>query len=135
MAKKKSEKTAKKQEASPVLAALQKASKGLSYTSETDAPLEPFVWDDSGALTKKHLLELAGAPAGTSVEEETLDDFLHAVPPEDKDKFDKLAAVLKEQMSDIKVFKVGDEAEKQAYIVGKTSDGKWAGLKTTVVET
>jgi hypothetical protein len=37
-------------------------------------------------------------------------------------------------LSGIKVYKIGDEAEKQAY-VGKTSDGQWAGLKTTVVET
>jgi hypothetical protein len=34
-----------------------------------------------------------------AVEEETLDDFLHAVPPEGKTKFDKLAAVLREHMS------------------------------------
>ncbi len=27
------------------------------------------------------------------------------------------------------------EAEKQVYLVAKTTDGKWAGLKTTVVET
>src|SRR5262249_6332231 len=47
----------------------------------------------------------------------------------------RLAAVLKEQLSGIKVFKVGDEAERDAYVVGKTADGKWAGLKTTVVET
>jgi hypothetical protein len=40
-----------------------------------------------------------------------------------------------EQLSAIKVYKVGDEAEKQAFVVGKTPDGKWAGLKTTVVET
>jgi hypothetical protein len=33
------------------------------------------------------------------------------------------------------VYKVGDEPEKQVYIVGRTSDGRWAGLKTTVVET
>jgi hypothetical protein len=69
------------------------------------------------------------------MEEETLEDFLHAVPPEDKPKFDRRAAVLREQLTGIKVFKVGDEAEKQAFVVGKTSDGKWAGLKTTVVET
>src|SRR5262249_60693266 len=37
-------------------------------------------------------------------------DFLHAVPPEDKAKFDRLAAVLREQLSGIKVYKVGDEA-------------------------
>jgi hypothetical protein len=35
----------------------------------------------------------------------------------------------------VKLFKVGDEAEKQAFVVGKTSDGQWAGLKTRVVET
>jgi hypothetical protein len=57
------------------------------------------------------------------------------VPLEDKAKFDKLAAVLREQLSGIKVFKVGDEAEKAAFVVGKTTNGKWAGLKTTVVET
>jgi hypothetical protein len=39
------------------------------------------------------------------------------------------------QPSDIKVYRVGDEAEKEVYILGKTKDGRWAGLKTTVVET
>jgi len=31
--------------------------------------------------------------------------------------------------------KVGDKTEKRAYLVGKPSDGTWAGLKITVVET
>ena len=35
----------------------------------------------------------------------------------------------------MKVNKVGDEPEKVTYIVGKTADGKWAGLKASVVET
>jgi hypothetical protein len=39
------------------------------------------------------------------------------------------------KLSDIKVYKIGDEPEKPVYIVGKTADGRWAGLKTTVVET
>jgi len=43
--------------------------------------------------------------------------------------------VLQEQLSGVKVYKVADEAEKQAYIIGKISEEKWAGLKTTVVET
>jgi hypothetical protein len=38
-------------------------------------------------------------------------------------------------LSRIKVSKIDDEAEKQAFVVGKTTDGKWAGLKTTAVET
>jgi hypothetical protein len=47
----------------------------------------------------------------------------------------KLATVLREQLAGIKVYKPGDEAEKTAFVGGKTSDGKWAGLRTTVVET
>jgi hypothetical protein len=39
------------------------------------------------------------------------------------------------QRESSKVYKVGDEAEREVYIVGKTKDGRWAGLKTTVVET
>lgn len=119
----------------PTLFALKQAASGLRYTSETDAPLEAFLWQDGAALTEKHLLELAGAEAGTPVEEETLDDFFYAVPPEDKPQFDELTAVLQEQLSDIKVYKIGEEPEKQALIVGKTAEGNWAGLRTTVVET
>jgi len=32
--------------------------------------------------------------------------------------------VLEVQLTGVKVYKVGDEAEKAAYIVGKTTDGK-----------
>jgi hypothetical protein len=35
----------------------------------------------------------------------------------------------------VKAYKVGEEAEKTAYVVGKTADGKLAGVKTTVVQT
>jgi hypothetical protein len=74
-------------------------------------------------------------PKRAAVEETTLDDLLSTVSEEDKDKFDKLAAAVKEQLSGVKVYKVGDDPERQVYVVGKTSDGKWAGLKTKVVET
>ncbi|HYT90988.1 MAG TPA: nuclease A inhibitor family protein [Gemmataceae bacterium] len=46
-----------------------------------------------------------------------------------------MAKVLQEQLSDIKVYKLGEEAEKAVYIVGKTKGGQWARLKTSVVET
>ncbi|HKB39647.1 MAG TPA: nuclease A inhibitor family protein [Gemmataceae bacterium] len=63
------------------------------------------------------------------------DAHAHAVPEEGSEQYQKLAKVLEVQLTGVKVYKVGDEAEKAAYIVGKTTDGKWAGLKTTVVET
>ena len=74
------------------------------------------------------------AAEGAAIEETTLDDLLATVPEEDRPQFDKLAAAIK-QLSGVKVYKVGDDPEKQVYVVGKTSDGRWAGLKTTVVET
>ncbi len=119
----------------PVRDALQKASKGLLFVSETEAELEPFLWKDGGELTRDLLLERAGAAEGTPVEETGLDRFFRAVPGEDQAKFQKLTKVLREQLSGVKVYKLGGEAERQVYIVGRTPDGQWAGLKTTVVET
>jgi Nuclease A inhibitor-like protein len=116
--------------------ALAKASKGLLFPSETDAPLEPFLWENAGdKLAKDKVRQLAGAAKGASVEETTLDDLFATIPEEDRPQFDKLAAAIKQQLSGVKVYKVGDEPEKQVYVVGKTRDGQWAGLKTTVVET
>jgi hypothetical protein len=118
-----------------VLDGLRQASKGLRYTSETDAPFSVFAWPGGDKLTQARLLQLAGAESGTAVEEDSLDNFFAAVPPEDATRFRALRQTLEGQLSGIKVYKVGDEAEKDAYVVGRTQDGRWAGLKTTVVET
>ena len=71
----------------------------------------------------------------TGVEAETLEDFFRVVPKEDRPKFDKLAKLLQAQLSGLTVYKVGDEAERDVYLVGKMKAGRWAGLKTSVVET
>jgi hypothetical protein len=118
-----------------VLDALARESKGLRYISETDAGFEPFAWKDGDSLTEGRLLQLAGEEPGTAVEPTSLDDFFRAVPAEDRASFQKLAEALRAQLSGVKVYKVGDEAERRVYIVGKARDGRWAGLKTTVVET
>jgi hypothetical protein len=116
--------------------ALAKASQGLLFPSETDAPLEPFRWANAGhKLTKDKVRQFAGAPKGAAVEETTLDDLLASVPAEDRPPFDQLAATIQAQLSGVKVYKVGHDPAKQVYVVGKTADGQWAGLKTTVVET
>jgi hypothetical protein len=94
------------------------------------------LWDKAGdKLTQDQVVTLAGGNEGTSVEEDTLDGFFQTVPSADKAKFQKLAEAIKQKLSGVKVYKVGDEAERDVYIVGKTADGKWAGLKTSVVET
>jgi histidine triad (HIT) family protein len=118
-----------------VLDALNAASKGLMFPSESEAPLEPFAWAGTDKLTKAQVVKLARAEAGTAAEQTTLADLLRTVPKEDQPQFQALQKVLTEQLSGVTVYKVGDEAEKEVYIVGKTTDGRWAGLKTTVVET
>lgn len=116
----------------PLLAILQKACKGLLFISETEAELTPFVWD--AEPTPEQLLKQAGAAKGTPIETMELPAFFRAVSKEDKPKFDALTKVLKENLSGIKVYKVG-EVNLKVYIVGKTKDGKWAGVQTEVVET
>jgi hypothetical protein len=118
-----------------VLEALTKASKGLLFPSETDAELEPFAWKDGDKLTAERLLRLADEKSGTAVEQTTLADLFVTVPKEDRAQFDALRKALESQLSGVTVYRVGAEAEKTVYIVGKTQDDRWAGLKTTVVET
>jgi len=119
----------------PIIDALAQAVQGLLYISESEAELTPFLWQEAGDLSEERLLKLAGAAAGTAVESEALANFFRTVSQEDKPKFDKLAKVLNEQLAQIKVYKIGDEAEKDVFIVGKTRDGQWAGVKTSAVET
>jgi histidine triad (HIT) family protein len=119
----------------PAVAALAKASRGLVFPSETDALFVPFQWRDGDKLSDAHLLDLAGEEPGTPVASMALADFLRVIPPQDKAAFDALQKALGEQLTGVKVYKVGGDPEKTAYIVGKTPGGLWAGLRTTVVET
>ena len=119
----------------PLLGLLKKASTGLLFRSETEAELEPFVWEDGdGELTTDQLLERTDYLPETPVETMELAGFFRAVSKAYKPEFDALAKLLSEHLSDIKVYKIG-EVEKEVYIVGKTDDGKLAGVKTEVVET
>src|SRR5215470_13335833 len=91
---------------------LRKASKGLMMPSESEAPFQAFQIDD-GEATPDRLRKLAGAPKGAAVEEDTLDNLFGTVPNEDRAKFQKLRQALAGVLSGIKVYKVGDEAERE----------------------
>jgi hypothetical protein len=119
----------------PVLESLAKASEGLLFPSETEAELEPFLWEAAAAPTSERLRTQAGAAADAVVVKTTLADLFRTVPSEDRRKFQALQVTLEAQLSAIQVYKVGDAPEKTVWIVGETVDGRWAGLKTSVVET
>jgi hypothetical protein len=130
---------------SSILGALKKASLGLLFPSETDAPFEAFSWEgEQGKPDKARVLELAGLPASTPVRTKSLDAFFKDATEEqdwhdeeekaEVQRFRQLVRTLKETLADVKVFLVGKRSEKDAYIVGK-ADAGWAGLKTKVVQT
>src|SRR4051812_8309077 len=108
------------------LAALRKASDGLVYRSESDAPFTPFSWGKAdGDLTPDKVARLAHAPAGAPVEEQTLADFFKHLTEEgadDADKYRKLQQTVGRQLTGVHVFRVG-RVEIDVYIVGRTADG------------
>ena len=121
-----------------VLTVLAEASAGLLYPSETDAPFEPFSWGRAeGDLTPQKAARVAGASAAAAVEEQSVGDFfryLTAEGAENAERFRRLQQVVGEQLSGARVFRIG-RVKIDVYLVGRTQDGEWAGLKTQSVET
>jgi len=130
--------------ATSVTETLRRASEGLLYISEQDAPFEAFAWRDKGDLTNEKLLALGKHPAGTSVREMAFDEFFADLVKEEDwheeeekatvAKYRDLVKVLKAQLTDLKVFRVGAR-DVTIYVVGRTPAGTWAGVKTAAVET
>lgn len=123
---------------------LQKASEGLLFPSETDAPFEVVSWPAQAELTPTKLLQLTGHPPDAPVEQQTVDDFF-AVATAEEDwhdlderetakRFQNLVGILKQNLSQLQVYRVGS-TDIDAYIVGVTDGGDWTGLSAKLVET
>lgn len=136
---------------SPTVAALRQrlehAASGLLYTSEGDFPFEFFSVPSSsgdGVLTTARFAALLRLPAGTPVEERTLDAFLaphiERVDPRDarsqalRPRYEQLKRVLLDALRGVRVFRVGS-VELRCYIVGVDDEGNLTGLATTAIET
>lgn len=120
----------------PVLTDLQAAVEGLLFPSETDAPLEAFAWAAPGGGLPDETAVRAAAKVDkkTVVERVTLPELARTIPSESRGEFAPLFAVLAHHLSGTAVFKVGTITI-DVYIVGRTADGQFAGVKTKVVET
>jgi hypothetical protein len=123
---------------------LKQASNGLLYLSESDAPFEVIHWPAQGELTSPKLLQLTGHPPDAPVELRTVDDFFAIATVEEDwhdqderetvERFHNLVSILKQNLSQLQVYRVGS-IDIDAYIVGVTDGGEWAGLSTKLVET
>ena len=123
---------------------LKQASKGLFFLSETDAPFEVIHWSAQGELTPAKLLQLTNQPPDAPLKMLAVDDFFASATQEEDwhdqeeretvQKFQNLVSVLKQNLSQLQVFRVGN-TNINAYIVGVTPGGELAGLSTKLVET
>jgi hypothetical protein len=134
------------QEGDAVLARLKEASKGLTFQSEADYPVEPFLIGESpaGPITPALLLKAMGHKSSTPVKTEELrrffepatleQDWHNDTERETVRRFQNLVKVLTENLDAVQVFKLG-KTESDVYVVGRTRSGDLAGVKTRVVET
>ena len=131
-----------------LLKQLQQEAKGLVYTSESDAPIQAFVWPkaDFGAatLTPEAVQHYKKLSVGQKATEAKLTEFFAPMTTAqswygDEEKatlqqFQKLVQTLQVNLTDLHVYIYGD-TKKDVYVVGKTASGDFAGVHTKVVET
>ncbi|MEA5605529.1 nuclease A inhibitor family protein [Nostoc sp. UHCC 0252] len=125
---------------------LKQASDGLLMMSESEYPFEAFLWSNQAQepMTTQKLLQLTGHSLETSIEEVELDYFFRncaeekewhdEIQKQNVSKFKSLVKILKDHLTDIKVYRIGT-INLDIYIVGKTPSTDLAGISTKVVET
>ncbi len=114
--------------------------------SESEYPFEVFFWqsEDNKKDIKPELILQKTAHQDTPVEFIDIDSFF-AIATTEQDwhssedretakKYQNLVKVIKENLSDLKVARVG-EIEIDVYIIGKTPSSDFAGLSTKAIET
>lgn len=121
------------------------ASEGLLFMSETDAPITPFVWEESTPFSIAALRETKGYDASTPITRLDVDEFFGSATrtfdwhgPEERERvrrFEVLLATLKSCLSDLAAYKVGASGAIDVFVIGKAEDGTFAGVSTQVVET
>ena len=128
-----------------ILTALARAVEGLWFMSESDYPFETVRLDMTDEPGPESLRELAGAEGNVSVEMRQVEEFFREgaavrVTGEGPNKtagpasFADVVRVLKENLADIRVYRVG-EINIPVYVIGRSGSGTWMGLQTRVVET
>ncbi|MGH9949040.1 MAG: nuclease A inhibitor family protein [Pyrinomonadaceae bacterium] len=123
---------------------LERVCQDLVYISETDAPVAPVFGKRNESLFATPMPEAAGAKPKNPLVVADADDFFKRLTTEkewfgSRQKknargFSKLEKILKKELRDLKVFRVGN-INIDIYVLGIDKDGKVVGVKTRAVET
>jgi hypothetical protein len=120
---------------------LEQAADGLLMMSESDYPFEYFATDDT-EINEALLLKLAGKPQGTLIEKTTIEQLFRnmadpnspSVKPETSARFREFMESLKNELTDITVYRVG-EIQVHVFIIGINLQGTVSGMRTLLIET
>lgn len=127
----------------PTLTLLKKATKGLLFMSEKDAPLKAILVG-AERVDRANVASLVGAPADAAVETAEFDPTFAPFAQVEKwhgederayvKKFKHFLEVVRENLSEVKVYKIGERIRK-IVVAGKASDGTWLAVTTESLET
>lgn len=136
-----------------VLKALRTAAKGLLFPSESDKPIKAFLWKSDGdsakSIDEATVRAAIQAPADAEITTQSVEKFFEPVVaeedwhgPDEKavmQRFRALVEALQKHLTGLTVFRVagsgGDTSAIDAYVVGRTASGEWAGVSTQLIET
>ena len=123
---------------------LEELTKELYYTSETDEKIVPYFGEKVELLTTEEVLKANSSPSNTQVIETDVTELFEGLTAiqdwygeEEKataEKFAELAEVLKSNLRELKLYKVG-KIEVDIYIIGLNDENYIEGVKTKAVET
>lgn len=131
-------------QANPFVEKVKELSAGLYYISETDAEILPFEGTKAEAVTKEEILSQTKNTPDVFVEERdfaeifarltAIQDWFGDEEKEIAAKFSALRDLLKNNLKDLKVFKVG-KINLDIYVIGLDTEGVLTGVQTKAVET
>ena len=123
---------------------LKEACAGVTYLSETDADVEPFLGGKVEVLNTQSFLETIGVSKKEPVEVtgarqlfervSKIQEWHTASQKTNGEKFAALRKLLESNLSGLRVFRVG-RIQIDIYIFGIDPDGNLAGVRTRAVET
>ncbi|MEQ1606426.1 MAG: nuclease A inhibitor family protein [Pyrinomonadaceae bacterium] len=122
---------------------LEEACKDLIYISETDAPVTPFIGNETREDHRSALKQLAAGSDGSISEVQfpqfferltTIKDWHGEREKTRAKKFLDLQKLIEENLTDLKVVRIGDVSIR-IYAVGFDSEGRLLGITTNAVET
>ncbi len=127
-----------------ILSKISRASDGLVYISETEAPIKIFLCEQESNETIEKTLLRHTQTTDVQIEAISFDSFFERLTT-DKDrhnakekervkKFCALRQTLMDNLSELKVFKIG-RVRKEIFVVGRDKDDRLVGVRTESVET